>query len=394
MDIHNYKRRLEKTLENIGKSDISKENKETIIQFHDNCFSEGLSVCKTERYLYDLHKFTKLLNKELKVASKQDIQKVIAEIEKGEWSPHTKHSFKVMIKKVYRFISGIDEKGVYPENVRWIRTGVKNGHKKLPEDLLIEKEVELMIRNAIGVRDKALISFLWESGCRIGEIGNMKIKDVVFDEYGAKINLNGKTGSRRIRIVNSAPYLQEWINQHPRNEHNGYLWTSLKGNSITHNRFSDILKRTAKRSRIEKRIYPHLFRHSRATYLASYLTESQMKDYLGWTQSSKMCAVYIHLNGRDTDNAILKLSGIKVEENKQEQKLKAKQCLRCKTTNQSTNKFCNICGFVLDKDQADNLIKVELEKNKYNELLGEVLEDKDVLEMIAKKIKEIDLNSN
>jgi len=61
MDIHNYKRRLERVVINIGKSSISKENKKTIMKFHDSCFSEGLSICKIERYLYDLHRFAKML---------------------------------------------------------------------------------------------------------------------------------------------------------------------------------------------------------------------------------------------------------------------------------------------------------------------------------------------
>ncbi len=387
MDIHNYKRRLENTLRNVNNSEISKNNKETIIKFHNFCFSEGISVCKIERYLFDLHKFTKILDKDLSKATKLDIQRVIAEVEKGAWSPHTKHSFKVMVKKFYRWVAEIDEKRVYPENVRWIKTGVKNSHQKLPEDLVTESEVSLMIKNVGNYRDKALISLLWESGCRIGEIGSMKLKDVNFDEYGAKINLSGKTGSRRIRIVNSTPYLQEWLNIHPKNDNpNSYIWMNQKGEPLSHNRFCTILKRSAEKSSIKKRIHPHGFRHARATFLAGHLTEAQMKDFLGWTQSSKMAGIYVHMSGRDTDNAILKLSGIKIEENEEEEKLKNKICVRCKTINQTTNRFCKLCGFILDKEEANKIIKEDIQREQADEVMNKLLRDPEILSLIKKKL--------
>ncbi len=46
----------------------------------------------------------------------------------------------------------------------------------------------------------------------------MKIKNVSFETYGARISIAGKTGSRKILIINATPYLQEWINSHPENQ--------------------------------------------------------------------------------------------------------------------------------------------------------------------------------
>ena len=387
LDIHNYKKRLVRTLENIKESDLSKKNKELLVRFHDSCFTEGLGICKIERYLYDAYRLARMMKKDLSKSNRQDLQSVVAEIEKKEWSPHSKHSFKVMIKKFYRFAEGIDEKGVYPDKIRWLRTGVKNNHKKLPEELITEEEVKKMIGSVQNIRDKALLSSLYESGCRIGEIGSMKIKDVTFDEHGAKINVNGKTGARRIRLVNSTPYLQEWINRHEYNQDsNSYLWIKNNGEPLSYTRISDVLKKVAKRVGIKKRIYPHLFRHSRATHLAGHLTEAQMKDYLGWTQGSKMAGVYVHLNGRDTDNAILKLSGLVVEEKKQVQELKPKACTRCKTINEVTNKFCKLCGLVLDQEEANRLIEDDLKRKKADNIMNELLKDKEILDLIKKKV--------
>jgi len=83
MDIHNYKRRLERTLNNIRNSnDISENNKKIILRFHDSCFADGISVCKIERYLYDLSRFSKMLNKDFENVEKEDLLRVAGEIDK------------------------------------------------------------------------------------------------------------------------------------------------------------------------------------------------------------------------------------------------------------------------------------------------------------------------
>jgi integrase/recombinase XerD len=391
MDIHNYKKRLLKTVENIEKSvKLSDENKEIILEFQNACFSEGLSVCKIERYLYDLQRLALMLDKNLRKADKKDLMKVVVKIEQKEWSPHSKHTFKVMMKKFYRWAEGIDEKGVYPEKIRWIKTGVKNSQQKLPEELLTGEDIEKMIKASPDLRDKALISVLYESGCRIGEIGSLKIKDVHFDEYGAKINVFGKTGARRVRLVNSVPYLQSWINNHEKNQDvSAYLWINRNnGGSLTYTRMCAIIKRIGKKAGLKKRIYPHLFRHSKATFLAKHLTEAQMKDYLGWTQGSKMAGVYVHLSGRDTDDAILGLNGVKIEKVEVEPKTNLKVCIRCQTNNEATNKFCKLCGFVLDKVEQEEIIKKDAERDDMNDLMSGLLKDRDVLDLLAKKIEE------
>lgn len=387
MDIHNYKKRLERTLENIRNSDISEENKNCLLEFHDNCILESLSDSKTERYLYDAFRLARMLDKNLVDATKQDLKHIVVEIEKLQWSPHTKHTFKVMIRKLYKFIEGIEEKGVYPERISWLKTNVKNGHTKLPDELLTEKEIIQMIKVCRSRRDRALISVLYESGCRIGEIGSLKIKDVVFDGYGARISVSGKTGSRVVRLVSSAPYLHEWINCHPDNERTSYIWVRGDSKPISYTRMAHILKIAGENANIKKKLNPHNFRHSRATFLAGHLTEAQMKDMLGWTQSSKMCGVYIHLNGRDTEKAVLKLNGIQVEEENQERELEPKKCLRCKTINETTNRFCKTCGFILDKEEAENIIKADAERKEADDIMNKLIKDPEIMELIKKKLK-------
>ena len=388
MDIHNYKQRYETTLQRIKDSkEITNENKKIIFEFKDYLLSEGIGVAKIGRYLGDLIKFSKMLSKPFSKATEYDIRGIIGKLNQTDLSEETKKTFKIMLRKLYRFIRGVAKKGTYPPEVEWISIHISNNHKKLPEELLTEEEIVKIVQQCQNIRDKALISTLAESGCRVSEIGNMQIKHVSFEEYGARLHVNGKTGMRKILVINSSPYLQEWINQHPFNEDpEAFLWCGQNTKAINYSRIVAILKTASKRAGIKKRIYLHLLRHSRATILANKMSDSALKHYLGWTQGSKMAGIYIHMSGKETDETILEMNGIKAKEEKKEPLMKPKKCLKCKTINEATNRFCKICGFILDRKEADKIIENDLKRSQADDIMNRLINDPEVLELIRKKL--------
>ncbi len=77
-------------------------------------------------------------------------------------------------------------------------------------------------------RDRALVASLYESGARISELSNLKIKHVKFDQYGAVLMVDGKTGMRRVRIIFSSPYLATWLENHPfRANPEAFVWVGI-----------------------------------------------------------------------------------------------------------------------------------------------------------------------
>ena len=388
MDIHNYGRQLERQIELLKEdSKISKENKKTSIEFKDYLLSEGIGVAKIGRYILDLRKFAKILSKDIKKANEKDLRKVVAQIEQSELAPESKKCFKVMIRKLYRFIRGINERGKYPKEVEWISIAIPRNHNKLPEELLTEEEIKRIIKNCGCLRDKALISSVSESGARVSEIAMMKIKHVSFEEYGARITIQGKTGTRKILVIASGPYLQQWVNEHLRNESpDSYLWYNPQGELLSYARISAILKRAAKKANVNKRVYLHLLRHSRATLMASVMPESAMKQYFGWGQDSKMAAIYVHMSGKDTDEAILRANGIEIKKENKESILKPITCEKCKTKNESTNKFCKICGMILDENEAKKVLKSDTERQQADEIMNKLVKDPEIFELIKRKL--------
>lgn len=341
-------------------------NEKLVRKFLADIESEGLSKARIEKYSYILAKISKMLGKNFEKTNENDIRELVRRIETSSYSPWTKHDYKVAIKRFYKWLRKTDD--VYPKEVRWIRTTMKSKDRKLPEDILTEQEILKMINATSNMRNKAFISTLYETGSRISEIISLRIKDVVFDKNGVVVFVNGKTGSRRLRLVTSEGYLRSWINSHPfKDDPKSPLWINQvdsEKESISYRRTVDMLKRIGKKAKIKKNIYPHLFRHSRATHLAKILTEQELKQFFGWVQASEMASIYVHLSGRDLDDAILSKVYGKKQLDKEKSVLHPKICPRCEKENTPDTKICS-CGLILDdKTAIDTDAKLEAIKRE------------------------------
>ena len=59
---------------------------------------------------------------------------------------------------------------------------MKKERKKLPREMLTIEEVKKLAKHTNNLRDRCFILILYESGARIGELLNLKIKDIEFDK--------------------------------------------------------------------------------------------------------------------------------------------------------------------------------------------------------------------
>ena len=389
VDIYDFQRRLEQAMDKLSKDNIGTENIRDIASFSKIKLAKGVSPGRAAKIIHCLRLLAKRLKKPFRQATKDDLIALVGNLERSDYAEHTKYDLKVMLKMFYKWLKGNDE--FAPPEISWLKKSKKNLDHKLPEDLLSEDEVLRMTEAAINPRDKTLILVLYETGCRIGELLSLQMKNVNFDQYGAVLRVTGKTGDRRVRIISSAPVLASWLNAHPRaKDPEAWLWFQYKNNKKTdkcmrHGTVYATLKKIAKRAGIQKKVYPHLFRHSRATALANKLTEAQMKEHFGWVQGSEMAATYVHLSGRDVDNAFLKIHGLVQAENPQEEKLKLRVCQRCKDHNSSSSKFCTKCGLPLDEQ---TIASIENQRQKSDNVMNKLMEDEEVRNLLLKKIME------
>lgn len=351
-------RRLESyILEALDRPGILEEQRMVLKRFDKEADkNEGLSPHTRKRQVLVIYALAKKIPKPFKEMQREDIEAYIYAL---ELAPSSVDQQKISIKKFFKWL--YQSEG-YPDAVKWIKL-TNNKKRKLPEDMLSTTEVRAMVEATDNLRDRALVSVLYESACRLGELIGIRQKDVKMDQYGAVIMVNGKTGMRRIRIIDSAPDLILLLNNHP-----------LKGDDIPlfcDRRFTQqdadtalgrdsvlkLLNLLARRAGLKKHVHPHLFRHSRLTELARDFTESELKIIAGWVGESRMAGTYIHLSGADIDKKILEKAGLinKEDSRKEDDILKPRNCPRCKEINPATAKFCYKCGMALDLQTAMNV---------------------------------------
>lgn len=386
--VHDFDRRIENTFMAI-ETELSQKNVEIIRKYDMEMVRCSLAKATRLKHLATLLSLTRILKKDWDVATKQDIDKIIYEVNtkystNGQ-ETHTTWDHKKVLRIFFRWLKlGSRDSSVLgdPEETKYIRLKpVKN--RIVREQLITEDDLSALLKACVGnPRDRAFLHVHFEAGTRPGEILNLKIKHVKFDKYGAFIYVDGKTNARPIRLVRSVPDLAQWFDTHPLKDNpDAPLWIILDqgrlGEPMTYWTAERLLARIVKRAKLNKKINLKLFRHSEATYSAKYLTESQMRIRHGWTSTSNMPSNYVHLVNGDVDSAYLKHFGI-VERDEEKPTL-PKTCHFCQIPNSIDAQICNKCGRPLDVKSA---IKME-EETKQQNLIANKLAAKFLIQMLT-----------
>lgn len=393
-DWHGYAARLEAAEQKLERSTTSARNKQLIRDFKRQLLLDGISKARILVYASKLTLIAETIGKDFEQCAKEDLMGFVERVEQRPYSEWTKQAYKVVLKRFYRWLKNTGRE--YPEEVKWIRTNVRRDRLKLPGegDLTTQQEVDQLTDKADHPRDKALVATLYESGCRIGEIGTLLIKDVSFSKIGVHLNVIGKTGARQVFLINAAHHLAVWLSIHP-DKHNreAPLWVNIgnthRGQQMNYPAIRKLLYNLFKKAGVNKKSKPHNFRHARATHLASGLNEFQMCQHFGWKLGSKMPGTYIHMSGKNTDDALLRIYGIQDKANEQPT-AKSTPCFRCEYINPANFQFCGRCGSALDLKaaiEAEERQKVVVEKREASDaLLNQLLQDNEVRELLKKKL--------
>lgn len=124
-----------------------------------------------------------------------------------------------------------------------------------------------------------LIKTLFQTGARVSEFANIKVEQFFFDELMILID-KGKGGkSRYVPILSE---LAQELRTHLGDRSVGYLFETNRRQQYSPRRIQQIVKSTAEKAKIKKRVYPHLLRHSVATTLLERgMPIDQIQKFLG-----------------------------------------------------------------------------------------------------------------
>jgi integrase len=170
-----------------------------------------------------------------------------------------------------------------------------------------------------------------DMSARPSEILNIKIKDIKFHvtednkQYAEVRIVDGKTGPRTVPLIDSLPYVKEWIGEHPlgtnedswlfisqstTSKHTRFTYEGLSTKyeyykkkffpSLLNNNEVSLSDKSFLRNLLLKPWKLYVLRHSPLTEKSQYLPEAILRSHAGWSMSSKMTQIYIHLSGESS----------------------------------------------------------------------------------------------
>ena len=145
--------------------------------------------------------------------------------------------------------------------------------RRLPSFLTVEEAKQLVespdLSQPQGQRDRALLELLYASGLRVSELVSMNLEQVNLNTN--EIRVWGKGSRERVVLIGSpaARALTTYISQgRPKllgEKRNSALFVNRYGGRLPARRIQKILEKYARI--IDKRVHPHMLRHTFATHL-------------------------------------------------------------------------------------------------------------------------------
>ena len=236
------------------------ENKKLLDAFISSKRVEGCSEKTLKYYEKTINQMFSNMDKRMDCVSTEDLREYL-----GKYRSERNIS-KVTIDNVRRILSSFfgwldDEDYILKNPVKRIRK-IKQG--RVVKDVLTDEHLEILRDNCANLRDLAMLDLLISTGIRVGELVNLNINDVNFQERECVVFGKGESEREVYFDAKTKIHLMNYLNS--RSDDNPALFVSLRS---PHTRLgiSGVerrLRKLGKKTNIHK-VHPHKFRRTMAT---------------------------------------------------------------------------------------------------------------------------------
>lgn len=147
------------------------------------------------------------------------------------------------------------------------------------------------------LRDISVVELFFATGARVCEVANLQNESVNLNS--GVIRIFGKGGKERYIQISNPSVLKSLREYYVENEAEikkcGYFFVNRRGKRFTEQSIRIMVEKYAKRAGIERKITPHMFRHSFATYLIEEGVDVSCVQQILGHSSIKTTQIYIHI---------------------------------------------------------------------------------------------------
>lgn len=263
---------------------------------------EGLSEKTLKNYRYVLLKLQNFFNKPTSTITTVDI-KMFMYSESENKSPASLNTFMTPVRLFFKWLQ--NEEFIVKDPCASIKPVKEPKRVRKP---LNEEQVEILRDCTLSKRDRALLEFFLSTGCRVGEVTEVKIKDVDFNNK--TLLVIGK-GNKERRVYFTERCKRALINYlNAREDNSPYLFVSSNApfKKLYNRGIEHLVRRMQKLANIEMNITPHTFRHTFATFaLRSGMKPEVIQEILGHNDVGLTLKVYAKLAQTEIEYSYRKL---------------------------------------------------------------------------------------
>jgi len=264
---------------------------------------KGLAANSVLAYDRDLHKYLDHLKSKGVSAPSAILRPVISDFlfsQRPRLSPVSISRLLSTIKSFHRFL--VREKISQSDPSDLIESPKLD--KKIPNFLTGLEVVELLkapnLKNAHGLRDKAILELLYACGLRVSEVSSLKLVDPNL-EVGF-LKCQGKGSKERLVPLGKTArhflerYLTEARERLRHKKITTFLFLAQGGRSLSRQSIWKMVKAMVKKAGIRKRVSPHTLRHSFATHLLEHGADLRSVQEMLGHASITTTQIYTHVN--------------------------------------------------------------------------------------------------
>jgi integrase/recombinase XerD len=220
---------------------------------------------------------------------------------RGPLAPATVHSYVRVVNQMLTWATD-PESGVEAE--------VPNGKVRLPKlgrpvkEILSRAEIERLEDTATSERDKLVIRVFGDTGMRVGELVRLRVEDLITRQRKNFLHVQGKGDlDRLVPIID--PNLWRRLKRYaergrPADISSDRLFLGLKRRAgheevmaLTVSGAQQMIRQVTHEAGIKKRVHPHLFRYSAATWMRTkHVDPLTITRVMGWTSMRMLQRIY------------------------------------------------------------------------------------------------------
>ncbi len=250
-------------------------------QFIVDCEFNDLSPATVVWYRKMIGAFVRIQPGALEAVTRADIKSFLHAQKSRGLQPESVRGF---VRALRRFFNWAVEEELIETSPAHVK--VPKRRRQMPRTISLSDVQRLLATcddDASGVRDRAIIWLLYDTGCRVGGLLGLTLSDVDFDRRAVLVR--EKDGFRYSPILpETVDVLKAWLAVRPKDEPSDAVFVGLGngGGALQYDGLRTMLKRRGARGGCEGPVNPHAFRHAFAKeYILSGGDQFTLADLLG-----------------------------------------------------------------------------------------------------------------